>query len=113
VGGQRSIVHDAPGVTRDRHYADTFLYGREITLVDTGGFDPDSADPMGQGIARHVRAAIEEADVILCVLDGSADATAADRQAVDLLRRSGKPTVFVANKVDTTKQRTDALSLYS
>jgi GTPase len=100
VGEGIAIVHDAPGVTRDRNYADTTLGGRPITVVDTGGFDPTTDDPMGQGIARHVRAAIAEADVIVCVLDGSLPPTGPDRAAVDLLRRAEKPVVFVANKMD-------------
>ena len=60
-----AIVHDEPGVTRDRHYASTMLYGRPIVVVDTGGYDPEDEDPMKTGIARHVREAIKEADVIV------------------------------------------------
>jgi GTP-binding protein len=71
AGAQLAIVHDAPGVTRDRHYADAYVNGREVVIIDTGGFDPASDDPMGQGIARHVVAAIDEADVIVCVLDAT------------------------------------------
>src|SRR5690606_538722 len=87
AGQKRAIIHDTPGVPRDRHYADTFLQGREVTVVDTGGFDPNDDDPMHQGIARHVYAAIEQADVILCVLDTQGPPTEADRQAVQLLRK--------------------------
>lgn len=105
AGKPLAIVHDAPGVTRDRNYTDTLLGGREITLVDTGGFDPTTDDPMGQGIARHAEAAIAEADVVLCVLDGSQPPTQPDRDAVDLLRRSDKPVIYVANKVDGTQQQ--------
>lgn len=112
TGANLAIVHDAPGVTRDRHYADAHLTGRDVTLVDTGGFDPTTEDPMGQGIARHVVAAIEEADVILCVLDGSGSATEPDRAAVELLRRSGRPVVYAANKVDNPKQALAAAELY-
>jgi len=78
AGQHIAIVDNQPGVTRDRHYATAHLYGRNVTLVDTGGFDPESDDPMQQGIARHVRAAIAEADVIVCVLDGTLPPTAAD-----------------------------------
>ncbi len=113
VGQQLSIVHDMPGVTRDRHYADAYLHGREVTVIDTGGFDPGSDDPMGQGIARHVLAAIDEADVVLCIFDGTTMPTSADEHAVRLLRRSGKPVVYAANKVDTQKQQLDAMGLYS
>ena len=101
VGKSLAIVHDMPGVTRDRHYATAHLSGRTISLIDTGGFDPESDDPMKLGIVRHVRSAIDEADVVICVLDGSLPPTAPDRDAVQLLREGGKPTLFVANKVDS------------
>lgn len=113
VGRRAAIVDDQPGVTRDRHYADAHLQGRDLTLVDTGGFDPDSDDPMRQGIARHVLAAIEEADVVLCLLDGSTAPTSADREAVALLRRGGKPVVFAANKVDNDARALDAAELFA
>ncbi|MBN2195630.1 MAG: ribosome biogenesis GTPase Der [Polyangiaceae bacterium] len=113
VGRRAAIVDDQPGVTRDRNYADAHLHGRDLTLVDTGGFDPESEDPMRQGIVRHVLAAIEEADAVLCVLDGSSDPVAADREAVTLLRRSGKPVVFAANKVDNEARTLDAAEHYS
>ncbi len=99
-GQALAIVHDAPGVTRDRNYADAMILGREITVIDTGGFDPTTDDPMGQGIARHAKIAIEEADVVLCVLDGSLPPTQPDRDAVSLLRKSDKPVVYLANKMD-------------
>jgi GTPase len=112
VGKKLAIVDDQPGVTRDRHYAPAHIHGHNVTLVDTGGFDPTSDDPMQQGIARHVTAAIEEADVIVCVLDGSMSVTAPDREAVQLLRRSKKPVVYVANKVDTARHIPAANELY-
>lgn len=112
VGRQAAIVDDLPGVTRDRHYADAHLQGRDLTLVDTGGFDPDSDDPMRQGIVRQVEAAIAEADVVLCVLDGSMEATLADREAVSLLRRSHKPVVYAANKIDNPARELEAVDLF-
>jgi GTP-binding protein len=101
VGKKLAIVDDMPGVTRDRHYADAYIGGRNVTLVDTGGFDPTSDDPMQTGIVRHVQAAIEEADLVLCVLDGANPPLAADREAVELLRKTGKPVLFLANKADS------------
>lgn len=112
VGEKLAIVHDLPGVTRDRHYADAFLQGREVTIIDTGGFDPNDEDPMRQGIARHVKAAIEEADVVLCLLDALAPPTEADRQAVQLLRNSSKPVVYFANRADNKQQEADAAELH-
>ncbi len=104
AGQSLAIVHDLPGVTRDRNYTDTIIGGRTVTLIDTGGFDPTTDDPMGQGIARHARVAIAEADVVICVLDGSLPPTEPDREAVELLRRSDKPVLFVANKIDGAQQ---------
>jgi len=104
VGSPLAIVHDAPGVTRDRHYADARVGGRAVTIVDTGGFDPESEDPMKMGIRRHVEAAIQEADLVVCVLDGSSPPVQADREAVMLLRRADRPVLFVANKVDGPAQ---------
>lgn len=112
VGKKLAIVDDQPGVTRDRHYAPAHIHGHNVTLIDTGGFDPTSDDRMQQGIARHVTAAIAEADVIVCVLDGSMSVTGPDRDAVKLLRRSSKPVVYVANKVDTARQMPGASELY-
>lgn len=112
VGKRLAIVHDEPGVTRDRHYADAHLSGRDVVVVDTGGFDPESDDPMRMGIARHVRAAIAEADVTVCVLDATQSPLPADREAVELLRRSEKPVVYVANKADTPTQEVAAAELY-
>ena len=108
TGRRTAIVDDQPGVTRDRHYADAHLHGRDLVLVDTGGFDPDSDDPMRQGIARQVTIAIEEADVVLCILDGSSPPTTADREAVALLRRSSKHVVYVANKIDNQARQLEA-----
>lgn len=107
-----AIVHDEPGVTRDRNYADTSAFGRDYTLVDTGGFDPEDKDPMKAGIARHVKEAIEEADVIVFVTDATVPLTPADRMAVDLLRKSDKPVFFAANKSDSPRQDADAFEVY-
>lgn len=112
VGQRLAIVHDEPGVTRDRHYADAFFAGRNYTLIDTGGFDPESDDPMKQGINRQVQAAIDEADVIVCVLDATTGATDTDRRAIDLLRRTTKPVLYVANKADSTRLEAEAADLY-
>jgi GTPase len=113
AGKSLAIVDDQPGITRDRHYAPAHLAGRDVTLVDTGGFDPASGDPMQQGIARHVEAAIAEADVIICVLDGTLPPTTPDREAVALLRGSNKPVVYVANKVDNEGRALQATELFS
>ena len=112
VGQKIAIVEDIPGVTRDRHYADAFALGREFVLIDTGGFDPDSDDPMKAGITDQVRLALEECDVVVCVVDATVDPLPADREAVALLRDAGKPVIFVANKADSEAQRHEAVSYY-
>jgi len=112
AGKRLAIVHDMPGVTRDRNYTEAHLQGRDVMLVDTGGFDPQDEDPMRQGIARHVRAAIEEADVVVCVLDALTPPTDADREAIALLRKSDKPVVYMANRADNPGRELDASDLY-
>jgi GTP-binding protein len=107
-----AIALDIPGVTRDRHYADAYALGREFVLVDTGGFDPGSDDPMKEGIASNVRAALEQCDLVICVFDGTEPALQADREAVHLLRQTDKPVLFVANKADGKKQAQEAMGLY-
>ena len=112
AGQHIAIVEDIPGVTRDRHYADAFAFGREFVLIDTGGFDPDSDDPMKAGITSQVRLALEECDVVVCVVDANVDPLPADREAVALLRDAGKPVIFVANKADSQAREHYAVSYY-
>lgn len=113
VGRREAIVHDRAGVTRDRHYAQAQSLGRPYTLVDTGGFDPESDDPMRQGIARQVGIAIDQADLVICVFDAVHGPTEADRQAVKLLRRSEKPVLYVANKADSAAAAHGSGELYA
>ena len=112
VGRREAIVHDEPGVTRDRHYQEAWSFGRRYTIVDTGGFDPESDDPMRKGIARQVGIAVDEADVIICVFDAIHGPTDADRQAVKLLRKSDRPVIYVANKADSARSEHQAAELY-
>lgn len=112
VGKRLAIVEDVPGVTRDRHYADARLLGRECVIIDTGGFDPHSDDPMKEGIAHHVRLALDEADVVICVLDATTGPMPADVEAVRLLRGATKPVFYVGNKADSDKRTQAAMALY-
>jgi GTP-binding protein len=112
VGRPLAIVHDQPGVTRDRHYADVWAVGRSYVLIDTGGFDLDNDDPMGVEIRKQVALAVSEADAVLCVFDAQTGLTDADREAVKMLRRSGKPVIYAANKADTQSGEAHALDLY-
>ena len=107
-----AIVEDRPGVTRDRLYADADAYGRPYVLVDTGGFDPDSDDPLKQSIAHQVQVALSEADAVICLLDGSAPPMPADREAVKLLRQTELPVLYVANKIDNPALALSAKELY-
>ncbi|MFO0558252.1 MAG: ribosome biogenesis GTPase Der [Polyangiales bacterium] len=113
VGKHLAIVEDTPGVTRDRHYADAELRGRQFVVVDTGGFDPEGKDPVVAGIRNQVRLAIAEADVAVFVTDATVPLTDADLVALDLLRRSERPVIYVANKADSPKRDADAFELYS
>ena len=112
VRGRISIVEDRPGVTRDRIYADATAFDRDYVLVDTGGFDPESDDPMRQGIASQVKVALSEADAVICLLDGAIDPMPADRQAIALLRTTKLPVLFVANKIDNATLSHGAKGLY-
>jgi GTP-binding protein len=112
AGQQIAIVEDIPGVTRDRSYADAFVLGREFVLIDTGGFDPNSNDPMKAGIAAQVRVALEQCDVVICVVDATVDPLPADREAIALLRDAGKPVIFVANKADSESKELAAVAYY-
>ena len=86
--------------------------GRYYVLIDTGGFDPDSDDPLKQSIALQVRIALEEADVVICVLDATTAPLPADREAVALLRGSSLPVLYVANKADNPRAQGEALEHY-
>ncbi|NUP05001.1 MAG: ribosome biogenesis GTPase Der [Polyangiaceae bacterium] len=107
-----AIVHDEPGVTRDRHYADVVARDRTFTLVDTGGLDPTSDDPMKRGIKKQIEAALAEADVVVCVLDAREPATSIDHAEISMLRRASKPTIFIANKADSPAHELEANELY-
>jgi GTP-binding protein len=104
VRQRRAIVDDAPGVTRDRIVAAAAHSGRAFLCVDTGGFSP-AAERDAAALVALVRAqtlaAIDEADCVVCVLDGQAGLAPEDHDIVDLLRRSGKPVLFAVNKLDT------------
>lgn len=101
AGGRLAIVEGEPGVTRDRIYADCQWLTRPFILIDTGGIDFDDTDSIVVEVRRQAELAIDEADVILFVVDARSGITANDEQIADLLRRTSKPVVLVANKVDS------------
>jgi GTPase len=100
VGERTAIVHDEPGVTRDRHYAETDWAGKHFTLVDTGGYVPASEDIIEAAIREQAQVAIEEADVVLFVVDGKTGPLPADSDIASVLRKAQKKVVLVVNKVD-------------
>jgi GTP-binding protein len=108
-----AIVEDLPGVTRDRLYVDVEWLGREFIMVDTGGLEPDSVDPLLQDMMKQSRLAMDEADVILFVVDGRDGMQPSDQEIAHILRTSRKPVLLVVNKVDSQKQEANAYEFYS
>lgn len=100
LGGRRAIVEDVAGVTRDRNFGLADWAGRSFFLVDTGGLDLDTAEEMPAAIRRQVLAAVEEADVIVFVVDGRTGVHPADQPIAELLRRTERPVVLAVNKLD-------------
>lgn len=112
ISERKAIVEDIPGVTRDRIYADTQWDGREFSLVDTGGFDPEGDELYPSLIKNQINIAIEEADLILCVLDGKEGVMPHDVDVIDLLRKVKKPVIFAVNKIDHKKHENSALEFH-
>jgi GTP-binding protein len=100
LGHRIAIVEDRPGVTRDRNFARTEWNGRQFYIVDTGGMVEGSDDEMDRLIRKQVVAAIDEADVVVQMVDGKAGPHPLDYQIADHLRRTERPTVLVVNKID-------------
>ncbi|YAL81814.1 ribosome biogenesis GTPase Der [Dermacoccaceae bacterium W4C1] len=112
LGRREAVVEDVPGVTRDRVAYQADWSGRKFTLVDTGGWEVD-ASGIHLRVAEQAEVAVELADAVLFVVDATVGATDTDEAVVKLLRRSGKPVVLVANKVDDTRGEADAAMLWS
>lgn len=101
VGSRVSIVHDTPGVTRDRIYAESEWRGRKFILIDTGGIEPKSGDVIFSQMKEQAEIAIDNADVIVFVTDVTTGVLAADADVAAMLLRSKKPVVLCVNKVDS------------
>ena len=112
VGRRKAIVDDMPGVTRDRNYAMVERYDVPFTLIDTGGFEPVTDDQLLRQMREQSQLAMEEADIILFVMDGRHGLTEADREVAGMLRRVDKPVFFLVNKVDGEKQELDTSDFY-
>lgn len=110
---RNALVDDSPGVTRDRHYADAVWNEKEFTLVDTGGFLLSDDDVFASEIRQHVEIAVNEADVVLFVLDGRAGVSPFDRDLADILRRAEKPIFYLINKIENLSQQHNLPEFYS
>jgi len=104
VGSRRAIVGDEPGITRDRLYGKAHWRGQELRIVDTGGILPDDTDFIPSEIFRQARFALDEAAVIVMVVDARTELAGPDLELARLLQRTGKPILLAANKIDSEKQ---------
>ncbi len=112
IGSRKAIVHDEYGVTRDRHYGETFWNGRDFTVIDTGGYLPDEMNVMVVGIREQVHIALEESDVILFVVDVKDGINTLDKSVAELLRQQDKPVLLVSNKADNEERRLNSTEFY-
>ncbi|MBL8016056.1 MAG: 50S ribosome-binding GTPase, partial [Ignavibacteria bacterium] len=110
TGKKTAIVHDMPGVTRDRNYGEAEWNGKKFFLIDTGGYVPGSKDKFEAAIREQVKISIDEADIILFVVDAKSGLTPLDLEIAKLLRREAnrednkhKAVILVCNKVDSKK----------
>lgn len=112
VGMRQAIVDETAGVTRDRHYGKCEWCGHEFSVVDTGGWSSGSDDAFEEEIRKQVVIAIEEADVVLFMVEAATGVTDYDAEIADMLRRSRKPVVVCVNKVDNGEKMYDAYQFY-
>ena len=112
LGRREAVVQDVPGVTRDRVAYPVEWSGRRFSLVDTGGWDA-KVQGVAAMVAAQAEVAVDLADAVMFVVDGTVGATAVDEAVVRMLRKSGKPVVLVANKVDDARGEADATALWS
>lgn len=113
VGSRKAIVDDLYGVTRDRHYGESYWNGRDFTLIDTGGYLPEETGVIEKGVREQVHIAIEESDVILFVVDAQSGMTSLDQAVAAILRQQSRPVMLVANKADNERISMEAAEFYS
>jgi GTPase len=111
IGRREAVVQDVPGVTRDRVSYDATWNGRQFVLVDTGGWAPD-AKGMAARVTEQVELAVATADAVVFVVDATVGPQDIDEAVVKVLRRSSKPVILAANKVDDQRTESDALALW-
>ncbi len=112
IGRRVSIVEDTPGVTRDRIYAEAEWSNVHFALVDTGGIEPNTADIILSQMREQAELAMDMADVILFMVDGRSGVTSADREVANMLMRTGKEVILLANKIDTAVLPEDFYDFY-
>ena len=109
---RQAVVHETPGVTRDRKELLADWNGKHFLLIDTGGVDDLATDPFSPSIARQARAAIEEADLVLFVVDARHGITPGDEELAVTLRASKKPVLVLANKIDDPRKDLEAIEFH-
>ena len=112
IGQRRSIVTDEPGITRDRIYGTTRWSGRSFEIVDTGGIVPGDETEIPRKIVEQAQVAIDQASLILLVVDGRTAIAAPDQELARLLRRAGKTVFLIVNKIDSGKQNADTAEFF-
>ena len=112
VGKPLAIVEDMPGTTRDRNLANVTWGGVEFTLIDTGGLEMEPRSTIAQGIRAQIETAINDADVIIDLVDVTDGVTRSDFEIADMLRRANKPVLLAANKADNDRLEMEALEFY-
>ncbi|HEY6872609.1 MAG TPA: ribosome biogenesis GTPase Der [Geobacteraceae bacterium] len=112
IGRRKAMVDDQPGVTRDRNYSSVDRFDVPFILIDTGGFEPETSDRLLQQMREQSQLAMEEADVILFVMDGRDGLTPADTEVAEMLRRVNKPVFYLVNKIDGEKLETGIGDFY-
>jgi GTPase len=112
TGSRAAVVHEQPGVTRDRKELVTDWAGKRFLVVDTGGVDVADPSPITQSVAEQAREAVAEADLVVFVVDARAGITPGDEEVADILRRARKPVLLVANKIDDPSQESLALEFH-
>ncbi len=110
---RRAIVADTPGVTRDRIFAELKVEDKECLLVDTGGLVFGVEDELQKDVGRQTRAAVDEADIILFLLDGQSGVSAEDGELARYLRRCGKPILWVVNKCESPRVQQESVDFYA
>lgn len=113
IGSRKAIVDDQYGVTRDRHYGESFWNGHDFTVIDTGGYLPDETGVLISGVREQVHIAMDESDLILFVVDVEAGITSLDKSVANLLRQQEKPVLLVANKSDNEERKLNATEFYA